>query len=178
MERDNNQNPQKQNDQRQNRPAIKVCAVDDDASQKVISQNGKEYSKAELYEGIIRNIEYSCMVESAYDTAFQHAVESGFGWLRVYTDYSTKDSFVQDILIKAIRDNAKSKLICVGDDWQSIYRFTGSDIDIFVNFSDYFGYTETCMIQKTYRNSQQLIDIAAKFILRNNKQIKKRIKLF
>ncbi|MFW9601829.1 MAG: portal protein [Prevotella sp.] len=91
-------------DQRQNRPAIKVCAVDDDASQKVISQNGKEYSKAELYEGIIRNIEYSCMAESAYDTAFQHAVESGFGWLRVYTDYSTKDSFDQDILIKAIRD--------------------------------------------------------------------------
>lgn len=91
-------------DQRQNRPSIKIHAVDEMASKKVASMSGKEYSLAETYEGLIRNIEYTCGAESAYDTAFQHAVESGFGWLRVLTDYSDLDVFDQDIKIKAIRD--------------------------------------------------------------------------
>ncbi|WP_312072190.1 UvrD-helicase domain-containing protein [Anaerotignum propionicum] len=76
-------------------------------------------------------------------------------------------------LIKSIRDNTGAKTMCVGDDWQSIYRFTGSDIDLFVNFTNYFGYTEMLKIQKTYRNSQELINIAGKFVMQNPKQIKK-----
>lgn len=91
-------------DQRQNRPAISVHPANTGASTKVKSQNGKEYTLAEVYEGLIRNIEYTSFAEAAYDTAFQHAVESGFGWLRVYTDYSCVDSFEQDIKIKPVRD--------------------------------------------------------------------------
>lgn len=91
-------------DQRQNRPSINVAAVNTQASGKVASMNGKEYNLAEVYEGLIRNIEYTCNAEASYDQAFQQAVESGFGWLRVYTDYSDNDSFDQDIMIKAIRD--------------------------------------------------------------------------
>lgn len=91
-------------DQRQNRPSINIAATNSQASQQVTSINGKRYALAEVYEGLIRNIEYTCNAEASYDTAFQHAVESGFGWLRVYTDYSDNDSFDQDIKIKAIRD--------------------------------------------------------------------------
>ena len=63
-----------------------------------------------------------------------------------------------------------------GDDWQSIYRFTGSDIDIFVKPELYLGYTQILKIQSTYRNSQELIDIARKFITVNPKQIDKELK--
>lgn len=79
-------------------------------------------------------------------------------------------------LIKAIKTRTNAKLICVGDDWQSIYRFAGSDIDLFTNFKKYFGYYELLKIEKTYRNSQELIDIAGKFVMSNPNQLRKNLK--
>ena len=79
-------------------------------------------------------------------------------------------------LINAIRNKTGAKLMCVGDDWQSIYRFAGSDINLFTKFGEYVGYYELLMIEKTYRNSQELIDIAAKFVVKNPNQIKKDLK--
>ena len=78
-------------------------------------------------------------------------------------------------LVKAILDQTQAKLLCVGDDWQSIYRFAGSDIDLFTSFEEYFGYTKTMKIEKTYRNSQELIDQIGKFIMANHQQIKKHL---
>lgn len=91
-------------DQRQNKPAISVHPTTTSGGAEVISQTGKKYTLAEIYEGLIRNIEYNCLAEAAYDMAFQQAIESGFGWLRVYTDYTSNDAFEQDIMIKGIRD--------------------------------------------------------------------------
>lgn len=79
-------------------------------------------------------------------------------------------------LITAIKIRTNAKLMCVGDDWQSIYRFAGSDIDLFTNFEKYFGYYELLKIEKTYRNSQELIDIAGKFVMSNPNQFKKNLK--
>lgn len=76
-------------------------------------------------------------------------------------------------LTKTIMEQTGSKLMCVGDDWQSIYRFTGSDLDLFTSFGKYFGYFELLKIEKTYRNSQKLIDLAGTFIMRNEKQYRK-----
>ena len=75
--------------------------------------------------------------------------------------------------LKAIADRTGAKFFCVGDDWQSIYRFAGSDISLFTDFEKYFGYTKILRIEKTYRNSQQLIDEASNFILKNPMQLKK-----
>lgn len=79
-------------------------------------------------------------------------------------------------LIKAIQNATNAKVICVGDDWQSIYRFSGSDIDLFSNFEKYFGPSKFLMIEKTYRNSQELIDIASKFVTQNPNQLTKNLK--
>lgn len=76
-------------------------------------------------------------------------------------------------LLQSIVERTGAKLFCVGDDWQSIYRFAGSDISLFTEFQKYFGYTEILKIEKTYRNSQQLIDEASRFILQNPQQLKK-----
>lgn len=65
-------------------------------------------------------------------------------------------------LIKAIRDQTQAKILCVGDDWQSIFRFAGSDLQLFIEFEKFFGYTKVLKIEQTYRNSQELIDIAGK----------------
>ncbi|MBI9011580.1 MAG: UvrD-helicase domain-containing protein [Clostridiales bacterium] len=79
-------------------------------------------------------------------------------------------------LIKAIKDKTKAKLLCVGDDWQSIYRFAGSDISLFSDFESYYGPYELNKIEKTYRNSQELIDIAGKFVMQNKMQLRKSLK--
>lgn len=76
-------------------------------------------------------------------------------------------------LIKVIRELSGAKLICVGDDWQSIYRFAGSDISLFSNFEKHVGKSEQLFIEQTYRNSQSLIDITSKYIQKNKKQIQK-----
>ncbi|WP_288981393.1 UvrD-helicase domain-containing protein [uncultured Flavobacterium sp.] len=76
-------------------------------------------------------------------------------------------------LIKEIRDLSGARLICVGDDWQSIYRFAGSDISLFSDFEKHVGIHEKLFIEQTYRNSQSLIDITSKYIQKNDKQIPK-----
>jgi DNA helicase-4 len=76
-------------------------------------------------------------------------------------------------LIKEIRDLSEAKLVCVGDDWQSIYRFAGSDISLFSNFKKYVGKFEQLLIEQTYRNSQSLVDITSKYIQKNPIQIPK-----
>ncbi len=76
-------------------------------------------------------------------------------------------------LMKAIREFSDAKILCVGDDWQSIYRFAGSDISLFSKFGESVGEYKQLLIEQTYRNSQELVDMASKFIQKNPMQIKK-----
>jgi DNA helicase IV len=78
-------------------------------------------------------------------------------------------------LIKAILDKTDACLCVVGDDYQSIYHFSGCDIDLFLNFKKYFPKAKIYNITNTYRNSQELIDVAGSFIMRNPYQIKKQL---
>lgn len=79
-------------------------------------------------------------------------------------------------LVKAVLDQTKAHLLCVGDDWQSIYRFAGSDISLFTHFESYFGYTAMMRLEQTYRNSQQLINEVGRFIMKNPAQLKKSLR--
>ena len=76
-------------------------------------------------------------------------------------------------LTKALSDVTDAKIIAVGDDWQSIYAFSGSDITLFTKFEQIMGYAKLLKIVKTYRNSQEVIDIAGNFIQENPEQIRK-----
>ena len=84
-------------------------------------------------------------------------------------------SFSKYKLIKYIKDKTSSKLFAVGDDFQSIYRFTGCNLNIFLKFNKYYGYSKILKINNTYRNSNELIQIAGNFIMKNKNQIKKRL---
>lgn len=79
-------------------------------------------------------------------------------------------------LLDALRKSRDYELFCVGDDWQSIYRFAGSDIGFILNFSQYWGPTEVSKIETTYRFSRRLIEISGGFIMKNPDQIKKTIR--
>ena len=99
-------------------------------------------------------------------------------------DYIIVDEF-QDIsvdrynFLKVLREgNPPAKLYCVGDDWQSIYRFSGSDMALFNQFPEYFGATEINKIETTYRFGEPLVSLSSNFIQRNKAQIQKSIHSF
>jgi hypothetical protein len=80
------------NQQRMNRPRIKVHPVNNEADNKI----------AQIIEGICRHIEVNSNAETAYDTAFDYAVRMGWGYWRVNTRYVREDSFDQEIYIDTI----------------------------------------------------------------------------
>ena len=84
-------------------------------------------------------------------------------------------SLVRFNLILEIIKYTKAKLFVVGDDYQSIYRFSGCDLNLFLNFNKYFKDTRYYYLKYTYRNSNELIKVSVSFIMKNNKQLKKNI---
>lgn len=96
-------------------------------------------------------------------------------------DYILIDEY-QDIslqrfdLCEKLSKCSDAKIIAVGDDWQSIFKFSGAKIELFTKFEEIMGYANILKITNTYRNSQQLIDIAGNFVMSNDEQIKKKLK--
>jgi len=83
------------NQQRQNRPSGKVIPADDNA----------DVAVAEVFDGIIRHIEYMSDADVAYDTACDNQVTYGEGYIRVLTEYAREDSFDQDLRIGRVRNS-------------------------------------------------------------------------
>lgn len=82
------------NDQRQNRPGIRVHPASGDASADV----------AEIQQGLIRGIEYESNAEAVYDCAYQHAVVGGRGYWRIVSEYEAANSFNQRLAFRRIPD--------------------------------------------------------------------------
>ncbi|WP_081917977.1 UvrD-helicase domain-containing protein [Methylobacter sp. BBA5.1] len=79
-------------------------------------------------------------------------------------------------LLKALMaQQPESSLFCVGDDWQSIYRFSGSDVSLTKDFEAHFGSTATSILDKTFRFNNKIGDVASRFVTQNASQIKKQI---
>ncbi len=82
------------NDARQNKTSIKIKPVGDDAS----------YDAAQIYEGLVRRIEYLSNADAIYNLATTHQVQGGIVYWRVVTDYEGPDSFDQEIFLKPVTD--------------------------------------------------------------------------
>lgn len=131
-------------------------------------------------------IEYQRHLRKHNMIDFQDMINESAALLRLYKDrgkslpfkYIIVDEY-QDIsrqrfdLVRALREVSDARIIAVGDDWQSIYAFSGSDITLFTQFAQKMGYASSLTIDRTYRNSQELIDIAGGFIQKNRSQISK-----
>jgi hypothetical protein len=83
------------NDQRQNRPSGKVIPADDHADIEV----------AEIFNGMVRHIEYISDADVAYDTACENQVSYGEGYIRILTEYCDENTFDQDIKIGRVRNS-------------------------------------------------------------------------
>lgn len=78
-------------------------------------------------------------------------------------------------LISELSKLCDAKIMAVGDDWQSIYAFSGSILPLFTKFCEEVGYGQELKITRTYRNAQEIIDIAGTFVQKNSQQIKKEL---
>lgn len=94
----------------------------------------------------------------------------------IIVDEFQDTSLIRFNLLYEIKNTYNPKIIAVGDDWQSIYRFSGCDVDIFLNIDNYISNIKKLRLNMTYRNSTNLINIAKMFIEKNKYQIVKNLK--
>lgn len=133
------------------------------------------FDKYELYLKERGEIDFSDMINKASKYIANKQFSKKFSY--VIIDEFQDISIGRYELVKAIKQvNSSCKLFCVGDDWQSIYRFSGSDIALFKNFENYFGHTIKSKIETTYRFHNPLINLSSEFILKNPNQAPKELK--
>ncbi|MCY4211644.1 MAG: UvrD-helicase domain-containing protein [Gammaproteobacteria bacterium] len=131
----------------------------------------------ERYEAFLnkqQQIDFNGMISKATEHVEKGRYRSPYGYILV-------DEF-QDIspgrarLLKALLETSETaQLFAVGDDWQAIYRFTGSDIAIMREFQERFGESERINLETTFRCSNRIANIAAEFVLKNPSQIRKNV---
>lgn len=139
-----------------------------------IAQRVYEYYQAALQKN--NEIDFADMINNA-----RRCLQTSQGKSRSLPyQYIIIDEF-QDIarqrfdLVKSLCTITQAKVVAVGDDWQSIYAFSGSDITLFTRFLELMGSGTELKITHTYRNSQELIDIAGGFVQKNDLQIRKQL---
>ena len=129
-----------------------------------------------LYEEELKStnsIDFNDMITMATDYVKENEIKK---YKYIIVDEYQDTSYIRYLLLKEIINKTQAKIICVGDDYQSIYRFNGCNLNMFLNFKKYFGYSKILKINNTYRNSQELINVAGSFIMKNKRQLYKKLK--
>lgn len=127
-----------------------------------------------IYENELKSlgkIDFDDMIIKAIDKV----KDANLPYKYIIIDEFQDTSQVRYDLIREIIKYTNSKVFVVGDDWQSIYRFSGCNLNLFINFNKYFSNTKYYYLKYTYRNSNELIHVSSSFIMKNKKQLKKNI---
>ena len=131
------------------------------------------YLKYENYLKENNEIDFDDMLITATKIVKKHGLKEKIKYIII--DEYQDTSFIRFNLIKEIINKTHAKLMVVGDDFQSIYKFTGCDVSLFLDFKNYFKEAKIMKLERTYRNSKELIQVAGKFIMKNKHQIKKEL---
>lgn len=131
------------------------------------------------YNNYIHNqylVDFEDMINYAYRYMSETPIKnSELNYKYVIVDEYQDISYQRFNLLQKISDVFDAKIIGVGDDWQAIFGFSGADIKLFTDFCELMGYGEIIKITNTYRNSQELIDVAGEFVLKNSNQFEKHL---
>lgn len=129
------------------------------------------YSYYQEYLDMHQQIDFNDMINESSKLIKKYGLKKHYRYILV--DEYQDTTYTNYNLIKSLQDKTDAHLTVVGDDWQSIYGFRGTNIEFFSHFEEYFENPQRIFIEKTYRNPQELIDIAGSFIMKNPKQIRK-----
>ena len=119
-------------------------------------------------------IDFDDMIYFATKTVLNQGINKKYHTIIV--DEYQDTSMIRENLVQAIREKTHAYVTVVGDDFQSIYRFSGCDINNFLEFKKHFKPAKSLYITNTYRNSTELIRVAGSFIMKNPRQVKKKLK--
>ena len=129
-----------------------------------------------IYERELRStnsFDFNDLISIANNLVLENEVTLKYKYIII--DEYQDTSIIRLNLIRSIIKYNNAKIMCVGDDYQSIYRFAGSDIELFLNFKNYFYDSKIMYLKNTYRNSKELLYISNKFICKNKYQFKKEL---
>ncbi|MCY4003214.1 MAG: UvrD-helicase domain-containing protein [Rhodospirillales bacterium] len=132
----------------------------------------ERYEKALASAG---EIDFHDMINRATDLVEEGRYRCPFGYILVDEFQDISPSRLR--LLKVLLDRSSgAQLFAVGDDWQAIYRFSGSDIAVMREFGDHFGAFERIDLATTFRCADRIAAAATKFVLRNPAQIRKTVR--
>lgn len=131
-----------------------------------------EYYQTELNEK--RHIDFGDMISTASKMIKENRFNSPWKYI-VVDEFQDISQGRFDLINSLLDQNDKSKLFCVGDDWQAIYRFAGSDHQIMGKFRSLVGNSTRLKLDLTFRFNNQIADVSEKFVTRNPSQIKKNL---
>lgn len=119
------------------------------------------------------SLDFNDMINKSISILKSHGIKKK--WKYIIIDEYQDTSLTKFNMINELMKITNANLLAVGDDFQSIYRFTGCDLHIFLNFTKYFKDSKIMKIVNTYRNPQELINVAGNFVMKNKLQIKKQL---
>lgn len=129
------------------------------------------------YEQMLKDtkqIDFNDMIYSA--AKFFHFGRAAHGYKYVIVDEYQDISKARCKLLKEMREQSDFSLFCVGDDWQSIYRFARSDVGFILNFEKDWGEMVQYKIETTYRFPKEILDVSGRFVMQNPAKIKKQLR--
>lgn len=129
-----------------------------------------------IYEDELKKesaLDFNDMINYALEILDKYGLKKK--WSHIIVDEYQDTSLIKFNLIQKIINICNASFLAVGDDFQSIYRFTGCDLHIFLNFTQFFPHAKLFQIVNTYRNPQELINVAGSFIMKNRAQQKKKL---
>lgn len=115
--------------------------------------------------------DFNDMIKIATDNINNNQIKTNYKYIII--DEFQDTSLIRFKLIDAIIKQNSAKIFVVGDDYQSIYRFSGCNLDIFLNFNKLVNNLNIISLDYNYRNPKEIIDVANSFIMKNKSQIKK-----
>ncbi|MCY4497692.1 MAG: UvrD-helicase domain-containing protein, partial [Rhodospirillaceae bacterium] len=119
-------------------------------------------------------IDFDDMIGRATDYVKTGQADVAYRYILIdeFQDISQSRARLVQALLGRVPD---ARLFAVGDDWQAIMRFSGADIAVMKKFEEYFGHTERRYLERSFRCTKAIADVATKFVLKNDDQIKKTV---
>ena len=148
-------------------------AENDERTQAFLTIFSAIYDDYTTYLTSNEEIDFNDMLIQALDLINNRNYQSKYRYILV--DEFQDVSVSRFSFLKALQNQNNANIFCVGDDWQSIYRFTGSDISVMVDFQKNFRFNEILTLTQTFRFNNKISDFSSKFILSNPLQIKKNL---
>ncbi len=137
--------------------------------------NFYKYYQNRLYSTDVYGFDYADLLYYSNKYLYSLDINNELNFDYIIIDEYQDISQSKYLLTKNTALRSDANIFAVGDDFQSIFSFAGSKIEYIYNFTKYFEGSKVYKINKTYRNPQELIDVAGSFVMKNNDQIKKEL---